>query len=90
MSALNFKLRISDEMMKQLKREAEERSMSVNALILSIIEKKLGTANTNKGVYRLEHFAGSWSSAAAKAFEQIEESLDFFGLIRLQKQTGLV
>lgn len=85
MSASNFNLRnISPELMILLKREATRLDISVNVLILKLIENGLGFSyERKKPIYHdLDHLAGSWSSAEEKTFEentkyfeQIDEAL---------------
>ncbi len=82
----NVSLRgISEEVKKGLKIEAHRRNQSVNALLLSLINKGIGLEN--KRSFREKHhdldgLAGTWSSddvaefdAATASFNKIDDSL---------------
>lgn len=85
MSISNFNLRgIPPELMVLLKHEAKKLDISVNILILKLIENGLGfSRELQRPIYHdLDHLAGSWSSVEAKTFEentkyfeQIDEAL---------------
>lgn len=83
MSASNFNLRgIPSEVMDQLKREAKRLRVSVNALVLNLIERGLGFSSQKIVYHDLDHLAGSWSLAEeeefkenTQAFEQIDKDL---------------
>jgi hypothetical protein len=67
----NFNLRgISSDLMILLKREAKRLNISVNILILQMIERGLGITRKKIMYHDLDHLAGSWSSAEAKKFEE--------------------
>lgn len=76
MSAYNFNLRgIPSDVMVHLKREAKRLKTSVNVLILKILERGLGFSTEKVTYHDLDHLAGTWSSAEAKAFK--ENTKDF-------------
>ncbi len=85
MSASNFNLRgIPEDLMGILKKEAKKLHISVNSLILKILEKGLGASFQVKRplFHDLDHLAGTWSEEDAKKFkeetkffEQIDEGL---------------
>ncbi|MES2273996.1 MAG: hypothetical protein V4487_07370 [Chlamydiota bacterium] len=71
MSASNFNLRgVPSEVMILLKREAKRAHISVNILILKMIERGLGFTPEKLAFHDLDHLAGSWSSADAKTFNE--------------------
>ncbi len=82
----NVSLRgISEEVKNELKTEARRRNQSVNALLLSFINKGIG--RQEKRSYRtqysdLDELAGTWTEedaaefeAAISSFNEIDESL---------------
>jgi hypothetical protein len=74
MSAFNFNLRgIPSEMMALLKHEAKKLHISVNVLILKMIERELGCTSAKPIYHDLDYLSGSWSSAEQKAFEKNTE-----------------
>lgn len=83
MTPSNFNLRgISPEVMAVLKREAHEKKISLNLLILQLIEQGIGySKKAKKHVYHdLDNLAGTWSKEDnqifeenVKSFEQIDE-----------------
>lgn len=83
MSASNFHLRdIPSEVMHQLKQEAKRLRMSVNTLVLKMIERGLGFTSERPVHHELDHLANSWSAADERAFlentqffEKIDEDL---------------
>lgn len=85
MSTSSFHLRnVSPKLMSFLKKEAAKQKISVNSLILHIIEHGIGIARpTKKNVYHdLDHLAGTWSiedsktfDAHIKPFENIDQDL---------------
>ena len=83
MSMLNFNLRgIPPEVMLSLKREAKKLHISVNTLVLKMIEQGLGFTAEKVSYHDLDHLAGSWSAAEeklfkknSKFFEQIDKEL---------------
>jgi len=77
MSASNFNLRnISSELMTQLKQEAKRLHMSVNALILQLIERGFGFTRETTLYHDLDSLADTWSSSEAKMFEKNIKSLE--------------
>jgi hypothetical protein len=71
MSAHNFKLRgIPTEIMTLLKQEAKRLRITVNILILKMIERSLGFTCKKTAYYDLDYLAGSWSSAKEKTFKE--------------------
>lgn len=85
MSTSNFNLRnIPLDVMSLLKKEAENQKISVNSLLLLIIEQGLGITHQNtKCIYHdLDYLAGTWSDndkknfdANIKNFEKIDKEL---------------
>lgn len=88
MSTSNFNLRgISPDLMCWLKQDAKILKLSVNALILKLIEGGLGVSRAvNRPIYHdLDHLAGTWSSAEVNEFnaninyfEQIDADEEFW------------
>ena len=71
MSASNFNLRgISSEVMNLLKQEAKKLQVSVNILILNMIEQGLGVTHRRRRYQDLDHLAGTWSKADQREFEK--------------------
>jgi hypothetical protein len=71
MSAHNFNLRgIPTKIMTLLKQEAKRLHISVNILILKMIERSLGFTCKKPAYHDLDHLAGSWSSAEEKTFKK--------------------
>lgn len=67
----NFNLRgILPEVMLLLQREAKRLNISVNTLILNVLEKGIGfSCQIKRPVYHdLDHLAGSWSEKDTKTF----------------------
>lgn len=83
MSASNFNLRgVSPEVMSVLKQEAKRLHISINALIIRIIEQGVGFVKNKMSHHDLDDLAGSWSAADEKDFkkntqyfEQIDKEL---------------
>lgn len=77
MSASNFNLRgIPSEVMVLLKKEAKRLHISVNALVLKMIENSLGLTY-EKPIHRdLDHLAGSWSAKEAEEFQENTSSFE--------------
>lgn len=72
MSTSNFNLRnVTPDVMSSLRREAAKQKISINSLILLIIERGLGiTHQTKKTVFHdLDYLAGTWSDKDKKAFD---------------------
>lgn len=79
MPTSNFNLRnIAADVMSLLKKEAFKRKISINLLILQIIEQGLGISHpTKKAVYHdLDHLAGTWSNQDKKAFDDNIKSFE--------------
>ena len=79
MSASNFNLRnIAPDVMSLLKKEAEKQKMSVNSLILLLLERGLGIAHhTKKNVFHdLDYLAGTWSNQDKKTFDESIKSFE--------------
>jgi len=71
MSTSNFNLRgIPEEVMALLKQEAKRLHISVNVLILKMIEKEFGFSPKKTTYHDLDHLAGTWSAAEEKSFEE--------------------
>lgn len=85
MTTRNFNLRgLPPELLLALKQEAENQRISVNSLILKMIEQGIGHAHEYiRPKYRdLDKLAGTWSendahefSSASAPFEAIDEDL---------------
>lgn len=85
MSMSNFNLRnIAPKVMSLLKKKASEKKISVNSLLIQIIEQSLGFVHPTKKVvfHDLDHLAGTWDDKDekafndnTKAFEKIDEDL---------------
>jgi hypothetical protein len=85
MTTSNFNLRnVAPNVMSLLKKEATRQKISVNSLILLIVERGLGIARqTKKNVFHdLDYLAGTWSDKdkrtfddSIKSFEKIDEDL---------------
>jgi len=72
MSTSNFNLRnVAPEVMSLLKKEATKQKISVNSLILLIIEQGLGIPRQRKKTvfHDLDHLAGTWSNKDKKVFD---------------------
>ncbi len=77
MSASNFNLRgISPELMMQLKREAKRLHISINTLVLKMIERGLGFTREKLVHHDLDHLAGSWSADDEKQFKENTQSFE--------------
>lgn len=73
MTASNFNLRgISPQVMSLLKREAKEHKISVNQLILKLVEQGVGYSDKPKRVihHDLDFLIGAWSAKESKDFEE--------------------
>lgn len=73
MTASNFNLRgISPDVMSLLKREAKEKKVSINHLILQLIEQGIGYTTKGKRIchHELDHLAGTWSKAEGREFDK--------------------
>lgn len=69
MSAFNLR-GIPEEIMDLLKQEAKRLQISVNTLVLNILESSLGITREYKTHHELDHLAGTWSAADEKAFKE--------------------
>lgn len=67
-----------------LKKEAEQQKISVNSLILQIIQREFGISHRIKKIifHDLDHLSGTWSKEDQiifdkniKAFEKVDEEL---------------
>jgi hypothetical protein len=79
MSTSNFNLRnVAPDVMSLLKKEATKQKISVNSLILLIIERGLGVApQTKKNVFHdLDYLAGTWSDKDKKTFDDGTKSFE--------------
>lgn len=70
MASLNFHLKIRPELMGLLKHEATQQKISLNSLILNILDRELGTTSqTGKAVFHdLDHLAGTWDDKDITTF----------------------
>lgn len=79
MSVSNFNLRgIHPVVMSILKNEAKENEMSVNSLILNLIEQSIGFNHKvkRKQYHDLDHLAGTWSKEESKVFMENTKSFE--------------
>lgn len=79
MATSNFNLRnIEPEVMSLLKKEATKQKISVNSLILIIVERGLGiTGNQKRAVFHdLDYLAGTWSEQDKITFENQTKSFE--------------
>lgn len=77
MSASNFNLRgIPLEVMTLLKREAKRLHVSVNTLVLKMVERGLGVTLEKRTYHDLDHLAGSWSTKEEKDFKETIQPLE--------------
>ncbi len=77
MSASNFNLRgIPQEVMNLLKREAKRLRISVNALVLKMIEQGLGFTRERHLHHDLDHLANSWTAADEKTLRENTRSFE--------------
>lgn len=73
MTTSNFNLRgVPPEMMFFLKKQAKELKISVNLLILTLIEQGIGFGGKTKRVahHDLDFLIGTWSEQESKEFNQ--------------------
>ena len=73
MSTSNFNLRnIAPNVMSSLKKEAIKQNLSVNSLILHIIEESIGiTHKAKKTIFHdLDYLAGTWNKKDKEEFEK--------------------
>lgn len=79
MSASNFNLRnVAPDTMSLLKKQASKQKISVNSLILQIIEQGLGIVHPRKKAifHDLDHLAGTWSDNDKKVFDNNIKSFE--------------
>lgn len=79
MSTSNFNLRnIAPSVMSLLKQKAIEQKISINSLILKIIEQGLGVVQAKKKpiFHDLDHLAGTWTSKDTKIFNDNIKSFE--------------
>lgn len=82
MNTLNFNLRgVPPEVMTLLKREAKQLDISVNILILKLIEQGIGYSSKPKKKlhHDLDFLIGTWSDKESKEFDknlQVFEKID--------------
>jgi hypothetical protein len=73
MTAMNFNLRgVSPQVMSTLKKRAKELKISVNVLILRLIEEGIGMGGKpRRSIYHdLDFMIGTWTSKESKEFDQ--------------------
>ena len=73
MTSSNFNLRgISTEMMTLLKKEAKTENISVNLVILKLVERGMGISHPiHRPIYHdLDHLASTWSDEDIKEFNK--------------------
>ena len=85
MTAHNFNLRgVSPKVMNLLKQEAKKLKISVNSLILRLIEQGVGFSNKRQKIkhHDLDFLIGTWSTEESnqfdddvKVFERIDDEL---------------
>jgi hypothetical protein len=79
MSASNFNLRnVTPDVMSLLKKKATKQKISINSLILQLIEQGLGiTHQTKKQIFHdLDYLFGTWSKKDKKAFDDNIKSFE--------------
>lgn len=79
MPTSSFNLRkISPEVMLLLKKEAIKQKISINSLLLKIIDQGLGIAHPIKKpiFHDLDHLAGTWSNKEKKEFDENIKSFE--------------
>jgi len=79
MAVSNFILRnIAPQVMTRLKKEAIKQKVSVNSLILHILERGVGVIQPIKKTvfHDLDHLAGTWNKNDKKTFD---ENIKSFG-----------
>ncbi len=70
MSASNFNLSIPFKVMVLLKQEAKRSHISVNELVLKMMELQLGLVSKKHTYHDLDHLAGSWSGREEQVFKE--------------------
>lgn len=79
MQTSNFNLRnVPPDVMSLLKKKAKKQKISINSLILLVIERGLGIAHqTKKNVFHdLDDLAGTWSEKDKKNFDDNIKSFE--------------
>lgn len=77
MAESNFNLRgIPSEVMALLKKEAKKLGISVNALVLKMIQRELGFSAEKHIHHDLDYLAGTWSPNVEKAFKENTQSFE--------------
>jgi hypothetical protein len=77
MATSNFNLRgIPLNVMDTLKKEAKKLRISINTLILKMIERSLDCSRKKFIHHDLDHLAGSWSFEEAKIFNKSIKSFE--------------
>lgn len=79
MQTSNFNLRnVPPDVMSLLKKKAKKQKISINSLILLVIERGLGIAHqTKKNVFHdLDDLAGTWSEKDRKNFDDNVKSFE--------------
>ena len=67
---------IPSETMDLLKKEAKRLRISVNTLVLKMIERGLGLTREKPIHHDLDHLAGSWSAQEEKMFKKNTQSFE--------------
>ncbi|MBI3900758.1 MAG: antitoxin [Chlamydiia bacterium] len=62
--------------MSELKKQAKQLHISVNTLVLKIVERGLGLVREKVSHNDLDHLAGTWSKAEEKEFFQSTQSFE--------------
>lgn len=79
MSVTNFNLRgIPAEVMNKLKQEAKKQQISINSMLLNIIQNNIGYSSQVKRhtYHELDKLAGTWSKKDAKTFAKDAKSFE--------------
>lgn len=79
MPASNFNLRnVAPDVMLMLKTEATKQKISINSLILLILERGLGVARPPKKTlfHDLDYLAGSWNAKDERDFNENTKSFE--------------
>lgn len=79
MATSNFNLRnIAPDVMSLLKKEATKQKISVNSLILMIVERGLGIPDKQQRAvfHDLDYLAGTWSEQDKKTFDDHTKSFE--------------
>lgn len=79
MATSNFHLRnMTANVMLLLKKKASEQKISINSLILQLIEQGMDIARPKRRpvFHDLDYLAGTWSSKDKKAFDETVKSFE--------------